>query len=343
MKNKKTSTDLKFSILLPSYNGEKVIGDCLKSILTQTYQNFEIIISDDCSKDNTINVIEKFNDKRIKLFRNKKNLGYSLNLERCRQEAKGDILYLMGQDDVLSKNAFLNTYRAFELSPDIGAVIRPYYQFFNDINIPVRNTGPQLNSNKDEILNITDDYKKIVLVIHNAGQLSGLALRRKFVDIPFHKDIFPCHVYPFMSVFKKHPIVFLKDYTVAVRIVSSQARSVSSIYDKSPLKTWIEFYDKIFSEKKYTGLKKYCINNYSAVYFVGLIQIKNYARKYRYLLREIFYFLKYRWQNIFHPLFWFFSLLTLITPKSILIPLNDWYKNNIYSLFLKNIKFEYKK
>lgn len=334
---------MKFSILIPTYNGSQVIGQCLKSILTQTYQNFEIIIYDDKSKDNTVKVISKFKDKRIKIYFNKKNLGYPGNLENCRLKARGDIIYLMGQDDILGKNALLNTYNAFKLSNDIGAVTRPYYQFFNNIDIPVRNTGPQLNPKKDEILKINDDYRKTVLVLHNAGQLSGLAMRRKFINIPFHKDIFPCQVYPFMSIFKKHPIVFLKDYTVAVRITSSQARHVSSIYDRSPLKTWIEFYDGIFSEKKYVELKKYCVNNYSAVYFVGLVQIKNYARSYRYLIREIYYFLKYRWQNIFHPLFWFFSLLTLFTPRPILIFLSDWYKNKINAKFLTHIKLDYEK
>jgi len=334
---------MRFSILIPAYNGSHVISQCLKSILSQTYQNFEIIICDDKSNDDTVKVISQFKDSRIKLFFNKQNFGYQRNLENCRRKAKGDIIYLMGQDDILAKNAFLNTYNAFKLSDDIGAVTRPYYQFFDNIDIPVRNTGPQLNPKKDEILRINDDFKKTVLVLHNAGQLSGLAMRREFIDIPFHKDIFPCQVYPFMSIFKKHPIVFLKDYTVAVRITSSQARHVSSIYDRSPLKTWIEFYEKIFPEKEYAGLKKYCIDNYSAIYFVGLVQIKNYARKYRYLLREIYYFLKYRWQNIFHPLFWFFSLLTLFTPRPILIFLSDWYKNKINAKFLTHIKFDYEK
>ena len=116
---------------------------------------------------------------------------------------------------------------------------------------------------------------------------------------------------------------------------------MSSIYDVSPLQTWIDFFNTIFYEKKYQNLKKYCVQNYVAKNYVGLVQIKNYSKKYIYLVREIVLLLKYRWQNIFHPLFWFYSILTLILPKTLLIPLTDWYKNVITSKTLTKIKFNY--
>jgi len=332
---------LKFSILIPTYNGESVIKQTLLSILSQNYNNYEIIISDDHSSDKTIDIIKSYKDKRLKIYRNKKNLGYPGNLNNAYKKASGDIIYLMGQDDILGSGALNNTSQAFLISPDIGAVIRPYYQFFDDIKIPVRNTGPQLNSKRNEIIKITDDPKKIILIIHNAGQLSGLAMRKKFITQPFHKDIFPCHVYPFMSVFKKHPLVFLKDYTVAVRIKSSQARNVAKIYDLSPIQTWMDFINNIFTEPQFTPLKKYCIDNYIAKNYVGLVQIKNYSSKYRYLIREIILLIKLRWKNIYNPLFWFFVIITLTIPKIFLRKITDWYKNEINSKKLKFIKFEY--
>ena len=80
--------ELKFTIGIPTYNGASLIKETLKSILSQGFQNFEIIISDDCSKDNTIEVIKKFKDKRIKTHRNEKNLGYGKNLQVLRKLAK---------------------------------------------------------------------------------------------------------------------------------------------------------------------------------------------------------------------------------------------------------------
>jgi hypothetical protein len=173
-----------------------------------------------------------------------------------------------------------------------------------------------------------------------AGQLSGLAMRRKFIDTPFHKDIFPCHVYPFVAILKKHPIVFLKDYNVAVRIRSSQCRSVSSIYDKSPVQSWVDFANNVFGGKEFRKFRKYFIKNYVAKNYVGLVQIRNYA-KYEHLRREIWMLLKYRPQNLYNLKFWFFSLGCLATPPFVLIPLVDWYKNRINSKRLKYIDFKH--
>ena len=87
----KNNYDLKFSICMPVYNGENVISQTLRSILTQSFDNFEIIIIDDCSKDNTIEIIKSFNDKRIKYYKNEKNLCYPKNLEKCRKKTKYDL------------------------------------------------------------------------------------------------------------------------------------------------------------------------------------------------------------------------------------------------------------
>jgi glycosyltransferase involved in cell wall biosynthesis len=333
--------DLKFSILIPTYNGAEVIGDTLKSILLQSFQNFEIIIQDDVSNDGTVEEIKKFDDGRIKIFRNEKNLGYPGNLDSLSRKATGDIVYLMGQDDILGKDVLQKTNEAFQISDDIGAVARPYFWFDEKIEKPVRATG-LLNPHRDEIVKITDKFERIILTIDVAGQLSGLAMRRKFIDTPFHPDIFPCHVYPFISILKKHPIVFLKDWSVAVRIRSSQCRSVSSIYDKSPIESWVHFFNNLFAGKEYEKLREYGIKNYVAKNYVGLIQIRCYGRhKYKYVLREIGYLLKYRWENILSPAFWFLSLGCLFLPSGIIIQLSDWYKREINSRKLRNIKFEY--
>lgn len=331
--------DLKFSICLPAYHGADIIKETIDSILSQSFTNFEIVIVDDNSKDNTEEVVRMIGDRRIRFFKNEKNLGYPKNMEVCRSKAEGDIIYLMGQDDILAKDALLNTYKAFKISDDIGAVTRPYYWFDEDIIKPVR-AKDQFDSRKDTVISIKDGETSVIEVFKTLDQLSGLAIRTKFIDTPFHEDIFPCHIYPFAAVFKRHPIVFLKDYNVAVRIRSSQCRSVSSIYERSPVQSWVEMFENVFREREFDDLRKKCIKNFVAINYVGLVQIRNYA-KYKYLLREIWYLLKYRWQNIYCVQYWFFSLGCVIMPPFLLIPLVDWYKNKVNTLKLKFIKFEY--
>lgn len=331
--------NLKFTILIPTYNGAEVIGDTLRSILPQSFSNCEIIVQDDASTDNTEEVVKSFGDPRIKFFKNPKNIGYPRNLEEARKKAGGDIIYLMGQDDILAKGALENTYSAFRLSDDIGAVTRPYFWFDEKVEHPVRAKN-QLNPAQDEIVRITDKPEKIIKVFQTLDQLSGLAYRRKFMDRPFHPDIFPCHVYPFASIFKEHPIVFLRDYNMAVRIRSSQSRKKSSIYDKSPLQSWVDMFENVFHENNFGQLKKYLIKNFVATNCIGLVQIRNYA-KYKYLLREIRLLLKYRRQNVWSPSFWFLSFGCLITPPFILMPMVDWYKRKINAKKYAGIIFEY--
>lgn len=327
-------------ILIPTYNGSTYIVETLKSILSQNYSNFRIIISDDASTDNTVSLIKNLKDSRITIVSNKKNLGYSKNLEQARQHVTADIIYLMGQDDIMAKNTLKNTINAFQKNPQVGAVTRPYFWFDKDIKIPVR-AKYQLNSKKNTLVKITDKPKKVIRVFQTLDQLSGLAYRSAFMKLPFHQDIFPCHIYPFIDIFKKHPVIFLKDYNIAVRIASSQTRTLSSIYNKSPLLSWIEMVKSVFSEKKLIKVQKYLIKDFITKNYIGLVQLRNYAQ-YKHFLREIYYLIKFNWFNILDPIFWLFSFTCIITPAFILIPTVDFYKNKIYSKSLKNINFNFK-
>ena len=79
MNNQKEQVD----ILLATYNGEKYLKELLDSILNQTYKNIRLIISDDCSKDNTREILEEYakKDSRIVLYAQEHNLGYVKNFE----------------------------------------------------------------------------------------------------------------------------------------------------------------------------------------------------------------------------------------------------------------------
>jgi glycosyltransferase involved in cell wall biosynthesis len=330
-----------FSILLPAYKSANIIGETIDSILMQTFSDFELIICDDRSPDNTVEVIEKYaaKDKRIKLYLNPKNLGYTGNLEECRQKAAGKYLYLMGNDDILSPLALEKTFKAFQMDPDVGAVTRQFYSFEDkDINKPVRVFGWSLDQSKDCVYSISDSRKIFLSIYATVGQLSGLAMRREWIEEPVNKDVFPAHAYPFYSVIKKHKVVQLHDWLLAVRISSSQTRSLSSIYTPSPTYTWVKMFQHIFKGKKYQTEREWGID-YICHDYIGLVQIKNYGTL-KQLLTEFGILIKYRKKNLINPKFWFFLLGVLITPRFILIPLSDWYKNQILARKLKYIKLK---
>lgn len=89
-------------ILMATYNGEKYLKEQIESILHQTYTNFRLIISDDCSKDNTKKILKEFaqRDSRITIYYQKENLGYVKNFEFLLNKVENDIYALADQDDI---------------------------------------------------------------------------------------------------------------------------------------------------------------------------------------------------------------------------------------------------
>ena len=88
------------SIIMPSWNTGKFIGESIQSVIDQTYKNWELLIVDDCSTDNTDRVVESFHDKRIKYFHNPKNSGAALTRNKALSEAQGEWIAFLDSDDL---------------------------------------------------------------------------------------------------------------------------------------------------------------------------------------------------------------------------------------------------
>ncbi|MFL1010606.1 glycosyltransferase family 2 protein [Flavisericum labens] len=89
------------SIVTACYNSEKYISETINSVLNQTYQNWELLLVDDCSSDNTVGVITKFQneDKRIKVFLLNENSGAAVSRNKAIKEAQGDFIAFLDSDD----------------------------------------------------------------------------------------------------------------------------------------------------------------------------------------------------------------------------------------------------
>lgn len=97
---------MQLSIALTTYNGEKYLSKQIDSILNQTYSDFELVVSDDCSKDNTWNILLNYakRDNRIKIYQNKQNLGFVKNFENAVSLCSGEFIALSDQDDIWKDN-----------------------------------------------------------------------------------------------------------------------------------------------------------------------------------------------------------------------------------------------
>lgn len=95
------------SILMPAYNASKYIDKSIESILAQSYTNFELLICDDCSTDDTWTKISSFNDPRIKRYKNTENLGYLKTSNFLITKAQGNYVSFQDADDYSSPERFL--------------------------------------------------------------------------------------------------------------------------------------------------------------------------------------------------------------------------------------------
>lgn len=97
------------TVAIPTYNsGERFLSDAIDSVLAQSYPHFEILVSDNCSPDNTAEVVAKYDDPRIRYVRHKENLGANGNFNYCVGEARGEYLLLLSDDDLIDTD-FLKT------------------------------------------------------------------------------------------------------------------------------------------------------------------------------------------------------------------------------------------
>ena len=94
----------KISVCIPTYNGEAFLENCLKSVLSQTLRDIEVVITDDRSKDRTLEIARRFaeSDKRIKIYENTVNYGPLGNSNRCLYFAQGEWVRFVYQDDLMT-------------------------------------------------------------------------------------------------------------------------------------------------------------------------------------------------------------------------------------------------
>lgn len=121
--------DIKISVVIPVYNVEKYIKECIESVINQTFKDIEIIVVDDGSKDSSMKIVEKYlYDKRIKIIK-QKNGGAASARNTGMKEAKGKYIYFIDSDDFIENNVLEELYKNSELETmDIVFTSFSYYK-----------------------------------------------------------------------------------------------------------------------------------------------------------------------------------------------------------------------
>ena len=107
------------SVIMSVYNGMPYLQEAVKSILNQTYKDFEFIIVDDASTDDSLKYLKGINDKRIKILSNEKNLGLAVSLNKALNAARGEYIARMDADDISKPERLHIQLNFMELNPQI--------------------------------------------------------------------------------------------------------------------------------------------------------------------------------------------------------------------------------
>lgn len=107
------------SVIMAAYNAEQFIAVSIDSVFSQTYDNWELIIIDDCSTDSTVKIVESYNSDKIILLQNEKNSGPAFSRNRGLSSAKGDYIAILDSDDIALEYRFENQISQFLTNPKL--------------------------------------------------------------------------------------------------------------------------------------------------------------------------------------------------------------------------------
>lgn len=113
---------MKVSVCIPVYNAEKYLKETIDSVLNQSFHDFELVLINDCSTDDSVDVIRQYADPRIRFIQNEHNLGMHKTMDCCVEEAKGEYVLLLCDDDLIANDCLEKKARVLENDEKINLV-----------------------------------------------------------------------------------------------------------------------------------------------------------------------------------------------------------------------------
>lgn len=185
-----TTKKYTISIALCTYNGERFLKEQLESIINQTRQPDEIIICDDRSKDNSVNMAKSILTQwtgKWQIVINDKNLGFRKNFEKAMKLCQGDIIFLSDQDDVWDERKIEKMILAFD-DPDVILAFHDAYVVDEELHILHPSLWEIMKFDPEPFKN--DDFR--IVFLHNVMQGTACCFRKKLCQIamPFSDNAY---------------------------------------------------------------------------------------------------------------------------------------------------------
>lgn len=157
----------KVTVLMSVYNGEKYLKEAIESILNQSFSDFEFLIFNDCSSDSSRDIILSYNDPRVVLIDNEKNIGLTKTLNKGITLAKGEYIARMDADDISHPERFMEQVKYLDKKTDVS-VCGTWVQLLNEKEIVT------LETEKNQI--------RVDLLCHSCLAHPSVMVRKSFFD-----------------------------------------------------------------------------------------------------------------------------------------------------------------
>jgi len=314
------SSKPKVSVLIPAYNYAHYLGVVICSILSQTLTDWELIICDDCSTDNTEEVVNKYHDPRIRYFKNPRNLGLWGNFNQCATYAKGEYLFFLCADDYLDKYTLQYLSDALDIYQEAAIAVIYQVQFINEKGdklgeIIKKRLGPGLVKGKDIL------FAQCMFAM-SVGSPSHVLIRASILDDGpvFNREIEGVADNAlWCKISERYDAVYVKDTLLYQRVHDTQA----SVYHRAILldiKNASEMFKELFERSKILCdspfLKHVFIKNRCYPWFdraIAEVKKREWKRSYL-ILKYIAVFSKFPW---WFPYFSFLKIKNWLKKKAV--------------------------
>lgn len=283
------------TIMIPTYNQADYIEEAVESALMQNYSKLEVVVSDDNSTDNTIEVLRKFeSDKRFKYFKNNINLGRVKNYHHMLYNlAQGKYALNLDGDDYLTDSNFIsNAVKVFSLDKNI-VLVGGKYKRISDDNGKVKAQPSKFDSSQKKTI-ILDGFKDCVVNLDSTGmghltELYQVSLAKKigFYD----KNYITADSESILRLVSHGKVGFINSYVAMWRHHTTNASQYSDI---------AEFYSTLDA---FDSIANYALSLGKEVDQVGRFKYYAYLHIYRRIFRKIYQ------ENLFAELSSFFNSL----------------------------------
>lgn len=327
-----------FSIIIPTYNRAKDLKFAIQCILMQDFENFEIVISNNNSIDNTDDIVKGFKDKRIVYIKHKTNLGWIKSLSKAIALAKGSYIILQGDDDFILHNNTLRTLYDFLKKESYGFVRMNYLSKIVGKD-DIFDFRASKYVDRDIKINPKESNIKIIDFIEKIDPffLTGIVFKNNYpkdIDL-IDSELVPWFKIIFYNIYNFGGYYFSKHFFIS----SWQKRSKKSGHPFFNLQN-----NKFTFENYFKEVKKLCTISYYNKFLdkhlrdiIRLLPANKFSSNNKNVIscsKRIMELSSYK----FSIFFWFWVFFSLLTPKWILgISRQYFLKSMIHKSKVKNI------